>query len=329
MAKPVFSVKEGRVVLMLALGLCVSGCARFMRVKIDVVQPTGMTYVKKTMTDDGVKVALVLSGGASRGLAHIGVIKVLQEENIQVDMIVGTSIGAVIGAMYAAGMHAQDIEAFARQAVSKSFRLLDMSLFTKAQYGLLDLSPFQKILLKNLPYELIEEYPVNFAAVATDLNTAEQVVFSSGKMGTALSATTAVPGIFSPVFYGDHCLVDGGLVNNLPADVAQQMGADFIIAVNVMRELKEFNPDSYYDVLSGSLRVIINKSGKPNEQLADVLISPEIQEFRAFDFSSENMDVMVQAGEAATREKLSIIKQALGQIRMKKVTQNMEMEPDR
>jgi len=222
-------------------------------------------------------------------------------------------MGAIIGAMYASGMSVKEIETFARQAIDKSLRLLNLVMFSREKFGLLDFTPFQKVLTENLPFQRIEQFPIKFAAVATDLNTGSQVIFSEGPVITALSASSAVPGIFSPVFHNDHWLVDGGLVNNLPADVAREWKADLIIAVNTMKSPKNFNPKGYLDILTGSLHVIISKTGKANESYADILIEPLAGDMRGFEFSEENLDILIKAGDAALREKLPLIRQKLSQ----------------
>ncbi len=295
------------------LALCASGCARFLDHGIEVKKPQNNVFPIKNAPADGIQLALVLSGGASRGLAHVGVIKVLQEENIPVDLVIGTSMGAIVGAMYASGMKAEDIEIFAGQAIDKSFRLLNLQVFSRERFGLLDFSPFQTVLTKHLPVQRIEEFPIIFAAVATDLNTGNQVIFTEGPAITALSATAAVPGIFSPVQHNEHWLVDGGLVNNLPADIAHDWDADVIIAVNAMKEPDNFQPDGYFDIIAGCIHVIISKTGKANESFADILITPSVGDFSFFDFNSENLDILVKAGETAARKNLPAIRQKISQ----------------
>ncbi len=307
--------KNSALLILFILAIYSGGCAPYVGHGIELGQPDKKSHPTEAIHDDGVRLALVLSGGASRGFAHVGVIKVLEDENIPVDMVVGTSMGAMIGAMYASGLDAKTIETFTRQAIDKSFRLLNISVFSRGKHGLLDFTPFQEVLAEQVPYRRIEEFPLAFGAIATDLNTGEQVVFREGPVITALSATAAVPGIFSPVLHHDHWLVDGGLVNNLPADVAHQAGADLIIAVNTMKEPGTLTPESYLDILKASLHVVIGKSGKPNESFADVLIYPSFEKFQSFDFSVENLDIMMKAGEDAARKQLPAIKKKLRQAR--------------
>ncbi len=314
MAKKYIYFKNKKIVFSFFLALCLSGCAPFIDHGIEIQLPQNQAYqIKKTPADD-IQVALVLSGGASRGLAHVGVIKVLQEENIPIDLVIGTSIGAIIGAMYASGMEAEEIETFARQAIDKSFRLLNLKVFSRERFGLLDFSPFQTVLTKHLPFKRIEEFPIIFSAIATDLSTGNQVIFTGGPAITALSATAAVPGIFTPVLYNEQWLVDGGLVNNLPADVAHEWGADIIIAVNAMKEPDNFQPEGYFDIIAGCIHVIISKTGKINESFADILISPYTKKnFSSFQFNKEKLDVLIKAGETATKENIPAIKQKISQ----------------
>jgi NTE family protein len=177
------------------------------------------------------KVALVLGSGGARGLAHIGVLKVLEKNNIPIHLIVGTSIGAFVGGFYAAGTGVDLMEKVAL-SVNKKFvaKMLAPGL---PKSGLVNIDRIRSYLREFLGDLEIEQLRIPFASVATDLTTGEEVIHDSGPLVEAIIASIAIPGLFRPVHYQNRYLVDGGLVNPLPVSIAYKMGADLIIAVNV------------------------------------------------------------------------------------------------
>jgi len=175
------------------------------------------------------KLGLALGGGAARGLAHIGVLKVLEEEGIRVDTVAGTSIGAMIGALYAAGVPVRQIEDVARNVDWRQMaRLIDPTL---PKAGLIDGRKVGMFMAELLPVRSFEELRLPFAVVATDVETGEVLIIKKGDLLPALQAAIAFPGIFTPVSFGNRFLVDGGLCNPVPVDVARDLGADAIIGV--------------------------------------------------------------------------------------------------
>ncbi len=178
------------------------------------------------------RIGLVLGAGAARGLAHIGVLKVLDEEKIHVDFIAGTSIGALIGAIYASGVSAKEMEEIALN-VDKTKTI---TLFTPTipYSGLVDGSRIIRFIESIIGRQNIDDLKIPFAAVATNVLTGEEIVITKGSLLDALRASTSIPGIFTPAKYNGKFLVDGGLVNPVPVSVAIGMGADIVIAVNVL-----------------------------------------------------------------------------------------------
>lgn len=181
------------------------------------------------------KVGLALGGGAARGLAHIGVIKVLEEEKINADIVAGTSIGAMIGALHAAGVPVSQIEDVARNVDWRQMaRLIDPAL---SKAGLIDGRKVGTFMAELLPVRSFEELRLPFAVVTTDIETGETVIIKKGDLLPALQAAIAFPGIFTPVPFGDRFLVDGGLCNPVPVDVVKELGADAIIGVCTIPEV--------------------------------------------------------------------------------------------
>ncbi len=179
------------------------------------------------------KIGLVLGGGGARGLAHIGVLKVFERKGIPIDILAGTSMGGIIAGAYAAGISSVELEAEAERLthVSSIMRLVDLS---GPHRGLIEGKRLRVYLCERLGRETaIENLPIPLALPAVDLVSGQQVVLRQGLLVDAVQATMAVPGLFSPVYMGDYQLCDGGLLNNIPVDVARGMGADITVAVDV------------------------------------------------------------------------------------------------
>lgn len=175
------------------------------------------------------RLGLALGSGAARGMAHIGVLKVLEEEGIEIDFISGTSIGALIGALYCAGVPIQQIEEVACDVDWQQLaRMIDPIIPTS---GLIDGKKVSRFIAELLPVETFEELRIPLAVVATDVETGEEIIIRRGALIEALRAAVAFPGIFAPVRFGETFLVDGGLCNPVPVDVARDMGADKVIGV--------------------------------------------------------------------------------------------------
>jgi NTE family protein len=278
------------------------------------------------------KIGLVLSGGGARGAAHVGVLKVLEELRVPVDLIVGTSMGSIVGASYATGMSVAEMERAlpkinAEVLVSDEGPRADKTMRQKAD----DLIPYlipelgidkdgivlPKGLITGIALEgelrdlvqvttvrSFDDLPIPFRAIATDIGTGEMVVLKDGSVVRAIRASMSVPGAVSPVQIGNRQLVDGGLVRNLPVDVARALGADLVIAVNLGTPL--LRPEEITSIVSvtGQMINILteqNVQRSLNELGArDVLIVPELGDFSAGDF--DNLAKAVPIGEAAARK---------------------------
>jgi NTE family protein len=189
------------------------------------------------------KLGLALGSGAARGLAHIGVLKVLEEAKIPIDIITGTSIGALIGAMYAAGVPVAQMEEVALTIDwRKMARLLDPVLPTS---GLTDSKKLVAFISELLPAREFEELQQTLAVTATDINTGEAIIIKQGDLLEALQASLAFPGIFSPVRFGQRFLVDGGLCNPIPTNVARNLGAEKIIGVCTIPSIVKQTPETF------------------------------------------------------------------------------------
>ncbi|WP_236201724.1 patatin-like phospholipase family protein [Pseudomonas pseudonitroreducens] len=278
------------------------------------------------------KIGLVLSGGAARGLAHIGVLKALDEQGIHVDAIAGTSMGAVIGGLYAAGYTPRELEQLAleldwKQALSDSPPRVDVPFRRKQDDrdflvkqklsfrddGTLGL-PLGAIQGQNLSMLLesllvhtsdtrnFDQLAIPFRAVATDISTGEKVVFSKGHLPQAIRASMSIPAVFAPVEVNGKLLVDGGMVDNIPVDVARQMGVDVVIVVDIGNPLLDRKQlTTVVDMLNQSVTLMTRKNSEA--QLAtlkssDILVQPPLSGYSSTDFG--RVPQLIDAGYRAT-----------------------------
>jgi NTE family protein len=282
------------------------------------------------------KICLALGGGAARGLAHLGVLKVFEEANVPIHMIAGTSLGAMIGGLYAAQPDAvywmQRGEQFLRSFRSRKTRLeflqkleqpannnrgffSDMAFLIRKGYfwGVTATKPafisekeYQDLIYPLIPDIKIEDTKIPFACVATDIRNGKRIMYTSGSLRTAISASCALPGIFPPVQDDGMMLVDGGWVERVPVLCARDMGADIVIAVDVSSDVATFEDKSGLDIVlraDAVTRIYLNEILARD---ADVVIHPAVGDTHWADFS--NVKEMFKAGETAAHEKLMTIR---------------------
>jgi NTE family protein len=251
------------------------------------------------------KIGLALGGGAARGFAHIGVIKMLESHGIVPDYVVGTSAGAVVGSLYAAGY-----DAFAMQKIAQQ---LDEKIFadwTLGGRGLLKGEALQDFINQHLNNRPLEKLNKPFATVATDLNSGERVVFRSGDTGMAVRASAAVPGVFQPTQFRGKSYVDGGLTSPIPVQAAREMGADIVIAVDISAKPEGQPVDSMTAIFWQTTTIMGGVIGAAELRGADVVIRPKLPYVKSWDFTARN-DAMIE-GERAAQTTLPAIKQKLG-----------------
>lgn len=251
------------------------------------------------------KIALALGGGAARGFAHIGVIKVLESHGIVADYVIGTSAGAVVGSLYAGGY-----DAFAMQKIGQQ---LDEKIFadwTLGGRGFLKGEALQDFINQQLQNRPLEKLNKPFAAVATDLKTGERVVFRSGDSGMAVRASAAVPGIFQPTQFRGRSYVDGGLSSPVPVRAAREMGADLVIAVDISAKPEGQPVDNLASVMWQTITIMGGVIGKAELREADVVIRPNLPYVKSWDFTARN-EAMLE-GERAAQAVLPLLRQRLG-----------------
>jgi len=250
-------------------------------------------------------VGLVLGAGSARGLAHIGVLQVLKEEEIGFDFIVGSSMGAMVGAIYASGADLYILEKMLDSMNTNM--MLDVQV---PRFGFVAgkrVDSFLALLTKNKNFDQLDP-PV--IAVATDLISGRRVILDQGPVTEAVRASISIPGVFTPVLKDDMVLVDGAVIDRLPVEVARDRGADIIIAVDVT-----FGPDkkviikNTIDVIMTSLDIMQKLHFNLCESQADILIQPAVGNFTARDF--ESTKELIALGRAATLDKVKEIKQVI------------------
>jgi len=252
------------------------------------------------------KVGLALGGGAARGVAHIGVLKVLISNNIPIHMIAGTSSGALVGALYAGGLNIDEMEAAAKRAGWS--RLVRIAI---GRRGAVSGESMERLVEDAIGYREFGTLKIPFSAIASDLRTGEKVVLQTGSVGRAVHASSAIPGVFVPVSIDGKLLADGMITDNVPVDVVKEMGADFIIAVDVIpKVVLEKDPENMVEVLERGLDIGVRLFSEPQKAMADIIIEPVTKNLGPFglNYSSELIEMGVRAAEGA----LTDIKKKLG-----------------
>jgi NTE family protein len=249
------------------------------------------------------RVGLALSGGFARGIAHIGVLRVLREAGIPIDVVAGTSVGALIGSAFCAGTPLEEME---RIGATTSFA--DFGRWTPSWLGLATNQRLEKFLARFTAAKTFEQLPIPLAIATTDINAGVSVYYTRGSIGSPLRASCAYPGLFVPIQYEGRTLVDGFLTAPVPVEGALLLGADVVIAVYLEASNVE-QPRTFTDVLSRSFTIIQRHSDLTWRQQADVIIEPDVTPFLWDDFTKTGD--MVAAGAAATLAALPEIRAAI------------------
>jgi NTE family protein len=249
-------------------------------------------------------VALVLGGGAAKGFAHVGVIKALESHDIEPDIVVGTSAGSVVAALFAAGYNG-----FELQRISLSMDEDTVRDWILPNRGFIRGDALQNFINDAVQKRDIQNLNRKLAIVATDLQSGERMVFQSGNTGLAVRASSSVPGIFQPVKIGTREFVDGGLVSPVPVEVARDLGADIVIAVNISNVPKQSKLSDTIDILLQTFTIMGHVIASEELAEADVVISPDISELKSTSFDSRNIAII--EGEKAGLAAVAAIKQKI------------------
>ncbi|TYR82617.1 patatin family protein [Priestia megaterium] len=251
-------------------------------------------------------IGLALGSGGARGFAHLGVIKVLKEQKIPIHYLAGSSMGALVAAMYASGIEMSQLYKMALTFKRKYY--LD---FTVPKMGFIAGNRIKSLVQAFTKNKTIEELNIPVAIVATDLKTGEKVVFKTGSVSQAVRASISIPGIFAPEKVEGRLLVDGGVVDRIPVSVAREMGADIVIAVDVSKAKRNAEISSIFDVILQSLDILQDELVTNRAVASDIMIRPQVEAFSSRAFT--NIQEIIEIGERAAYEQLPSIKQAIAQ----------------
>ena len=252
-----------------------------------------------------VRIGLALGGGFARGIAHIGVLKVLEEENIPISFIAGTSVGALMGAAYCSGVSIEELETIARRVRFRTF-----ARWTVSRLGFASNERMIGFLNSILKVKTFEELSLPLAVTATDFASGEGVVFHSGPLCDPVRASCAYPGMFLPVKIRGRVLVDGMLAHAVPTVPLREMGADRVLAVHLKGNWANGDgPRHLFDVIGQCFAIAQEMTSDRWRRAADLVIEPDVKTFKYDAF--EHSDALVRAGEEATRAALPQIRQWL------------------
>jgi len=301
------------------------------------------------------KIGLVLSGGGAKGFAHIGVLKVLEELNMPIDYISGTSMGSIIGAFYAMGYSATEIE---RLVLSQNWETVLSDKISRRYIHVKDKSNLDRYVISfpikpkgiQIPAGIVQgqniinlferstiefhnqndfrKFPIPFVCIATDLETGDAVVLDKGNISQALRASMAIPTVFTPVEIDGHLLADGGMINNFPVEEVVKMGADIVIGVDVQtgpRDKSELN--SIDDIINQTISLMAKKEFEENRKYCDIYIKPDILKYSMADFAKA--DSLIHQGEEGARQQLERLKELIEKHQLVKTQkQNYPMTTD-
>ncbi|MDO4226063.1 patatin-like phospholipase family protein [Neisseria sp.] len=245
-------------------------------------------------------VGLALGGGASKGFAHIGVIKVLKANNIPVNLVTGTSAGSIVGSLYASGMSPDRLE-LESEILGKT-DLVDLTLSTT---GFIRGQKLQDYINRKVGNRPLQDLPLKFAAVATDLDSGKMVAFNRGNTGQAVRASVSIPNVFQPAVIGGRRYVDGGLSAPVPVSAAKNMGANFVIAVDISAKPAKLSEAGFFSYLDQSLNIMSTAALRNELAKADIVIKPQVQHLGAvggFDQKTQAIKLGEQAAQAALPE---------------------------
>jgi NTE family protein len=281
------------------IAFTLTACVADRKAQTPVIPAQEPVYIKPN-------VALVLGGGAARGFAHVGVLRVLEQEKIPIDMIVGTSVGSLIGAMYASNPNSFELE-WTSFTLEKD-DIFDFSILSSAT-GPVKGEKLEKFVNVKVPVKNIEQLKVPFYAVAADLNSGEPVIFSSGPVSKAVRASCSIPGVFTPLSYNNRQLIDGGVLGNVAPEVARQYGANLVIVVSIDKSLQNKDTGNLVSITLQAIAIMSNKIDSYKLKEADVLIAPDIGDVGTMDFTQKKR--CMQAGIDAAQKAIPEIKKRL------------------
>ncbi len=256
------------------------------------------------------RLAVALGGGAARGFAHVGALEVLDEAGIHPDMVVGTSAGSVVAALYAIGIRGRHLEDAAQSLDQNAITDWMLPFFNR---GLLRGSALERFINQKVGQRPIQSMPLPLGIVATDLQTGDGILFRSGNTGQAVRASSSVPGVFEPVRIGSRDYVDGGLVAPVPVNYARQMGADIVVAIDISSLPRSAATHGQLDILLQTFTIMGQSINRYELKQADVVLRPALGGMSSVDLN--NRSRAIAAGRAAMQHALPRIRALLARVR--------------
>ena len=254
-----------------------------------------------------IRIGIALGGGAAKGFAHIGVIKMLEANGFTPAVVAGTSAGSVVGALYASGMDAFELQEKAVALDETKIRDLQLS-----SGGLVLGQKLEDYVNEQVQRKPLEQLAKPFVAVATRLEDGERTVFARGNTGQAVRASSSIPGVFQSVAIGKYHFVDGGITSPVPVDAARQLGADVVIAVDISNKARGKTPDGMLGTLGQSIAIMGQKLGQAELARADVIIRPKVLDIGSADFSQRAQAIV--EGEKAALAAMPQIRERIAQL---------------
>ena len=251
------------------------------------------------------KVALVLGAGAAKGFAHVGVLKVLEANRVPVHMVVGTSVGSLVGSLYAYGYPAYDL-----QKIAMGLERGELVDLTVPDNGFVKGELLEAYVNRMIRSTKMENLRIPFYAVATDIGSGQEMVFGKGNTGLAVRASCSIPGVFQPVRIGDRTYVDGGVVSPVAVDAARRAGATVVIAVAISGGVSGVVPETTLDTIFQSVNVMYAKIAENQLSRADVAIHPKVGYIASGDFTKRHEAIL--EGETAAQAAMPKIRALLG-----------------
>ena len=252
-------------------------------------------------------VALVLGSGGARGYAHIGVIQVLEKQGIHPDFIVGTSAGSIVGSLYASGMSASKL-----RNVALDMKVADVRDFKIGLKGFFDGGKVEDYVNQQVKQQPLDKLKIPMYVVATELKNGKKTIFNYGNTGQAVRASVSIPSMFVPTVIGGEEYVDGGLVSPVPVNIARDLGADIIIAVNILAQPAYTETSNIWGLFNQNINIMQNRLAEEEMKNADIVIQPDLRE-KAHIFDVKGRKDTIQAGIDATLQRLPVIEAVMMQ----------------
>lgn len=271
------------------------------------VRPNEPTSTAPASQTAPIRIGIALGGGAAKGFAHIGVIKMLEANGLAPAVVSGTSAGSVVGALYASGMNAFEMQEKAVALDEAKIRDLQLS-----SGGLVLGQKLEDYVNEQVRRKPLEQMSKPFVVVATRLEDGERTVFARGNTGQAVRASSSVPGVFQPVTIGKYHFVDGGIVSPVPVDAARQLGADIVVAVDISNKARGQTPGNMLGALNQSIAIMGQKLGQAELARADVIVRPQVLDIGPADFTQRAAAIL--EGEKAALAVMPQIRERIAQL---------------